>query len=118
HCVSHRSCSAHASPATAASAADFYSPSLHDALPIYFCERPIANAFGIEVSITHTLGLGRSACTHSRSTIPCRPTCPSRGCACWRSEEHTSELQSHLNLVCRLLLQHKIPSRWLRRRLL
>src|SRR4029434_375355 len=23
----------------------------------------------------------------------------------WRSEEHTSELQSHLNLVCRLLLE-------------
>src|SRR5260370_3992774 len=23
-----------------------------------------------------------------------------------RSEEHTSELQSHLNLVCRLLLEH------------
>src|SRR5260370_42164190 len=37
-------------------------------------------------------------------------------CACWlhqmvqmigRSEEHTSELQSHLNLVCRLLLEKK-----------
>src|SRR5260370_22222895 len=27
------------------------------------------------------------------------------GCA--RSEEHTSELQSHLNLVCRLLLEKK-----------
>src|SRR5260370_4737901 len=27
-------------------------------------------------------------------------------CAC-RSEEHTSELQSHLNLVCRLLLEKK-----------
>src|SRR5260370_14475983 len=28
-----------------------------------------------------------------------------------RSEEHTSELQSHLNLVCRLLLEkkHEIP---------
>src|SRR5260370_31553096 len=26
-----------------------------------------------------------------------------------RSEEHTSELQSHLNLVCRLLLEKKIP---------
>src|SRR4029434_1575253 len=26
-------------------------------------------------------------------------------CACMRSEEHTSELQSHLNLVCRLLLE-------------
>src|SRR5260370_10599443 len=30
-------------------------------------------------------------------TGPCRP----------RSEEHTSELQSHLNLVCRLLLDKK-----------
>src|SRR5260370_5196043 len=33
---------------------------------------------------------------------------------CWtwmrfRSEEHTSELQSHLNLVCRLLLEKKKP---------
>src|SRR5260370_26573477 len=27
--------------------------------------------------------------------------------ACMRSEEHTSELQSHLNLVCRLLLEKK-----------
>src|SRR5882762_10615312 len=28
-----------------------------------------------------------------------------RGCSNARSEEHTSELQSHLNLVCRLLLE-------------
>src|SRR5260370_15281493 len=27
----------------------------------------------------------------------------------FRSEEHTSELQSHLNIVCRLLLEKKIP---------
>src|SRR5260370_30471415 len=35
--------------------------------------------------------------------------CPraSRARAVWRSEEHTSELQSHLNLVCRLLLEKK-----------
>src|SRR5690606_41230377 len=26
---------------------------------------------------------------------------------CWRSEEHTSELQSRENLVCRLLLEKK-----------
>src|SRR5688572_32433977 len=26
---------------------------------------------------------------------------------CWRSEEHTSELQSQSNLVCRLLLEKK-----------
>src|SRR5690242_21027730 len=29
-----------------------------------------------------------------------------------RSEEHTSELQSHVNLVCRLLLEKKNP-RWM-----
>src|SRR5256885_11983593 len=27
--------------------------------------------------------------------------------SCWRSEEHTSELQSPCNLVCRLLLEKK-----------
>src|SRR5882762_200976 len=33
---------------------------------------------------------------------------PSSGGTAWsRSEEHTSELQSHLNLVCRLLLEKK-----------
>src|SRR5260370_22670487 len=31
----------------------------------------------------------------------------SRHGRCGRSEEHTSELQSHLNLVCRLLLEKK-----------
>src|SRR5467141_1334638 len=35
----------------------------------------------------------------SRETLSCLGTC--------RSEEHTSELQSHLNLVCRLLLEKK-----------
>ena len=36
-----------------------------------FCERPIAKALGIEVSITQTRGLGRLACTQRRSMIPC-----------------------------------------------
>src|SRR2546426_4503200 len=46
--------------------------------------------------------------------VPVRPTCSritqSRGVsasACTRSEEHTSELQSPCNLVCRLLLEKK-----------
>src|SRR5260370_20034084 len=34
-------------------------------------------------------------------------TCHKRGAHAMRSEEHTSELQSHLNLVCRLLLEKK-----------
>src|SRR2546430_4067152 len=33
---------------------------------------------------------------------------------CWRSEEHTSELQSQSNLVCRLLLEKKKPDLFIR----
>src|SRR5438477_1425615 len=35
--------------------------------------------------------------------------CLARCCLARRSEEHTSELQSHVNLVCRLLLEKKKP---------
>src|SRR6266571_122558 len=35
------------------------------------------------------------------------PPAPRRRTASGRSEEHTSELQSHVNLVCRLLLEKK-----------
>src|SRR5260370_11978503 len=61
-----------------------------------------------------------------RSQLPPAPTDPGKGdgglaaalqllritpgvmrSSCSRSEEHTSELQSHLNLVCRLLLEKK-----------
>src|SRR4029077_21290961 len=41
----------------------------------------------------------------SRSVIRRLPSSPSQPTS--RSEEHTSELQSHLNLVCRLLLAKK-----------
>src|SRR5260370_22580944 len=40
---------------------------------------------------------------------------PRRGAYMTRSEEHTSELQSHLNLVCRLLLEKKKIQRRIRR---
>src|SRR2546426_6176365 len=45
-----------------------------------------------------SLGLWRGSCTESAS-------------AAWRSEEHTSELQSPCNLVCRLLLEKKKRNR-------
>src|SRR5260221_9663925 len=35
------------------------------------------------------------------------PTSVATAAARWRSEEHTSELQSHSDLVCRLLLEKK-----------
>src|SRR5260370_14159789 len=60
--------------------------------------------------------LFRSSRPRTRGALPARHTrgtprsCrPARGTrrAQTRSEEHTSELQSHLNLVCRLLLEKK-----------
>src|SRR2546429_3522348 len=41
--------------------------------------------------------------------VPTRPVIRSRSQKATRSEEHTSELQSRLHLVCRLLLEKKKP---------
>src|SRR5688572_32112298 len=65
---------------------EIYTLSLHDALPI---------SFFVTRSIATTLG--------SSMTIP-RPLTMT---SVLRSEEHTSELQSQSNLVCRLLLEKK-----------
>src|SRR2546422_4498001 len=50
-------------------------------------------------------------CGARAPACPVRPTpapgSPGRGAAGGRSEEHTSELQSRLHLVCRLLLEKK-----------
>src|SRR5256885_12341855 len=53
-------------------------------------------------------GLRRRMCS-SRSCFSStgEGACVSRSWARWRSEEHTSELQSPCNLVCRLLLEKK-----------
>src|SRR5260370_28858102 len=57
--------------------------------------------------------LFRSPCSADSPTSPgaAAAAAPLSGCrqyrAIVRSEEHTSELQSHLNLVCRLLLEKK-----------
>src|SRR5690606_40727562 len=92
--------------------------SLHDALPIY--RAPISAAWRIWA------GPECSSPTASNPTRRrgCRPKAPPRACSFWhpapsvslpppcptpapRSEEHTSELQSRENLVCRLLLEKK-----------
>src|SRR5687768_17921089 len=50
----------------------------------------------------------RHTCATSRSRRDAAP--PTSGsCSRPRSEEHTSELQSRLHLVCRLLLEKKKP---------
>src|SRR5437588_13096755 len=73
---------------------EIYTLSLHDALPI----SPVARARCAPRSRRPTRSPARAPST-------CRPETL---LAAWtRSEEHTSELQSHSDLVCRLLLEKK-----------
>src|SRR5260370_27633121 len=71
---------------------EIYTLSLHDALPI--CNRPIAAPVVADIgsAMSAFLGMLKPGQIKVQSA---------------RSEEHTSELQSHLNLVCRLLLEKK-----------
>src|SRR5690348_18470744 len=70
---------------------EIYTLSLHDALPISLrgCHRSRLDSTGRLV--------------RRRSRPPARPTADKPA----RSEEHTSELQSPVHLVCRLLLEKK-----------
>src|SRR5438132_6681848 len=73
-----------------------YTLSLHDALPISFR----LSAFSTERSI------GSSGFVED-ALAPFGAPAAGFGGGGGRSEEHTSELQSHSDLVCRLLLEKK-----------
>src|SRR5260370_29996752 len=76
---------------------EIYTLSLHDALPIYRYHRRALHP-----------GRRRGHSGAHRGRGPVRGLAAARGGGKQaRSEEHTSELQSHLNLVCRLLLEKK-----------
>src|SRR5690242_21812820 len=80
---------------------EIYTLSLHDALPIY-------NGHSCDIS-----GMARHegkvfVYRDPEPPLPGEAQCALRvGIDKDRSEEHTSELQSHVNLVCRLLLEKK-----------
>src|SRR5699024_12582884 len=82
--------------------------SLHDALPIYLVVTAMT-AVGIYLTITRkharwlVVALLAAAVLTLLAAGP--PENPLRALA--RSEEHTSELQSRFDLVCRLLLEKK-----------
>src|SRR5256885_3788339 len=78
---------------------EIYTLSLHDALPIYPAQRgggtrPVPGA-----ARRPPAGRGPAGRRHAPA--------PAGRHECHRSEEHTSELQSPCNLVCRLLLEKK-----------
>src|SRR5260370_5183734 len=75
---------------------EIYTLSLHDALPISFGAR-LCNGCR-KCCAADEPGRGADAGQQSRKT-------QHDEVAGDRSEEHTSELQSHLNFVCRLLLE-------------
>src|SRR2546430_67334 len=77
---------------------EIYTLSLHDALPIYHAHR---------FRRLYTHGNGRDAGPVCRARRHRRHLLPGIGASRARSEEHTSELQSQSNLVCRLLLEKK-----------
>src|SRR2546430_7716267 len=75
---------------------EIYTLSLHDALPI-------SSAITPRRTSTRIWSRPASSTRPKSRARRCRTPRPSRD----RSEEHTSELQSQSNLVCRLLLEKK-----------
>src|SRR5690606_42142361 len=93
-----------------------YTLSLHDALPIsaMLAESPTVTTSDAPpcaaMSSARSSGLavlGNVTAPTPRSCTRCRPGAWPSANAGTRSEEHTSELQSRENLVCRLLLEKK-----------
>src|SRR5699024_12360130 len=102
-CITYHSVSCHCSSST-----DSYSLSLHDALPIFvhfflcasFLNAELANTLPtFSYVIAHMYSLQSQ--NFGGSEVG------DRGKKAVRSEEHTSELQSRFDLVCRLLLEKK-----------
>src|SRR3990172_10624633 len=58
-----------------------------------------------DVAVTGVQTCALPISCHRRSPTRCNEWARSPGKSCRRSEEHTSELQSRLHLVCRLLLE-------------
>src|SRR5690242_20952391 len=82
---------------------EIYTLSLHDALPIW------PKSEGKATSCGHLTGdpAGGGAVPSVWAWWPAAPPLDCLPGLVARSEEHTSELQSHVNLVCRLLLEKK-----------
>src|SRR5206468_10794389 len=95
--------------------AEIYTLSLHDALPISFCLRTIIAVPAARRILSESTSASgprptNKVCCSCNSTV--LPTAPGNSRSVMlvpraRSEEHTSELQSRSDLVCRLLLEKK-----------
>src|SRR5207248_7885090 len=85
----------------------FFTLSLHDALPISCCYRHFSFTRSASRTLIYRLIIN---CLPVRTTELfkiCMIICITHIKTIQRSEEHTSELQSPYDLVCRLLLEKK-----------
>src|SRR3712207_8412002 len=80
---------------------EIYTLSLHDALPI--CSSAASYSLVNSTSAPST----SSRISSPSAQASCWLGSAAKGYPRWRSEEHTSELQSRQYLVCRLLLEKK-----------
>src|SRR5437868_10554460 len=80
---------------------EIYTLSLHDALPISGASATRRGSISCNCARSQTRSPTPSAIRRRRRGFG---SCSRRK---WRSEEHTSELQSRFDLVCRLLLEKK-----------
>src|SRR5699024_11952809 len=90
---------------------EIYTLSLHDALPIWRSFYEMPEVLRVEKPYTHCI------CSNGATLYDAAGNCIWKSCfapelvrallAILRSEEHTSELQSRFDLVCRLLLEKK-----------
>src|SRR2546422_3468677 len=85
---------------------EIYTLSLHDALPISSESRGLP-ADRPRIPAAFSPGLPTASGIRFPATDSLREPSCKNGQAALRSEEHTSELQSRLHLVCRLLLEKK-----------
>src|SRR5688572_32495959 len=91
---------------TASAPTATYTLSLHDALPIL---RSHASGATTAIDLNGSSATNASSCgARVRRGITGPPSRSTLRVSSLRSEEHTSELQSQSNLVCRLLLEKKI----------
>src|SRR5690606_42057590 len=91
---------------TAPTSTEMYTLSLHDALPILIRELMVdpAQYRPWRTKFLRTVGQAYARAPHAPEVLALLDTAlPEEA----RSEEHTSELQSRENLVCRLLLEKK-----------
>src|SRR5690242_21623843 len=90
---------------------EIYTLSLHDALPIYRVDQgQVGEGLGEVAQVPAGPGVDLLGVEQQRAGVGQHLLAQVAGPALLadlRSEEHTSELQSHVNLVCRLLLEKK-----------